>query len=202
MPAKLAVLLGLTMLAVPPATAASAIGVAHNHPAHAPARTSGDGSGRQGPFTPAGPCSGEAGADAPTAVQLEAMRCLIGLARRDAGLAPLSGSDRLDRSAAAKAADILRCDEFSHSACGRDFDFWLERVDYIPAPCWRVGENLAWGSGPLTTAREIFRLLIHSPMHRANILGPYSQVGLGLRIGNLHGHGAAHVWTQHFGSHC
>jgi len=200
--AKLAVLLGLAMLAVPPATAASAIGVARNHPVHAPARTSGDGLAREGPIAPTDLCSGQADADAPTPVQLEAMRCLIDFARRDAGLAPLSGSDRLDRSADAKSADILRCDEFSHSACGRDFDFWLERVDYIPARCWRVSENLAWRSGPLTTAREIFGLLIHSPMHRANILGPYSQVGLGLRVGNLRGHGAAHVWTQHFGSHC
>lgn len=202
MPAKLAVLLALAMLAVPPATAGSATGVSHNQPAHAPARTSGEGPVRQGPIAPTGFCAGQAAADATAAVQLKAMHCLIDFARRNAGLAPLSGSDRLDRSADAKSADILHCDDFSHSACGRDFGFWLERVGYIPTECWRVGENIAWGSGPRTTAREIFKLLIHSPGHRANILGPYSQVGLGLRIGNLDGHSAAHIWTQHFGSHC
>lgn len=200
--AKLAVLLGLAMLAVPPATATSAIGVAHNQPAPEPARTSGDGPVQQEPITATGFCSGKDDAGAPRAIQLEAMRCLIDFARRDAGLAPLSGSDRLDRSADAKSADILRCNDFSHYACGRDFDYWLGRVGYLRARCWRVGENLAWSSSSRTTAREIFRLLIHSPVHRANILGPYSQVGLGLRVGNLRGHGAAHVWTQHFGSHC
>ncbi len=200
--AKLSLLLALGMLAVLPATAESAIGVAHNHVAHARAHASTDGPGREGSIAPTDPCPGQAEADASTAVQLEAMRCLVNLARRDAGLAPLSGSDRLDRSADAKSADILRCDDFSHFACGRDFDFWLERVGYIPAPCWRVSENLAWNGDPKTTVREIFKLLIHSPAHRANMLGPYAEIGLGLRVGSLAGHGAAHVWTQHFGSHC
>lgn len=202
MPAKLSLLLALAMLAVLPATAESAIGVADNHVAHAPAHASTDGTGRGRSIGPTDPCPGQDEANAPTAVQLEAMRCLVNLARRNAGLASLSGSGRLDRSADAKSADILRCDDFSHFACGRDFDFWLEKVGYIPARCWRVSENLAWKSDPKTTVREIFKLLIHSPPHRANILGPYAEIGLGLRVGSLDGHGAAHVWTQHFGSHC
>lgn len=202
MSAKLAVLLALAMPAVLPATAESAIGVSHNQPAPGPARTSGDGPVRQEPIAATGFCPGKDDADAPRAVQLEAMRCLIDFSRRDAGLASLSGSDRLDRAADAKAADILRCDDFSHYACGRDFDYWLGRVGYLRARCWRVGENLAWSSSPRATARQIFRLLIHSPKHRANILGPFSQIGLGLRVGSLRGHDAAHVWTQHFGSHC
>ncbi|HEX6752321.1 MAG TPA: CAP domain-containing protein [Solirubrobacterales bacterium] len=202
MSAKLSLLLALTMLTVLPATAESAIGVAPNHVAHAPAHASTDGPGRGRSIGPTDPCPGQTEAEASTAVQLEAMRCLVNLARRDAGLASLSGSDRLDRSADAKSADILRCDDFSHFACGRDFDFWLEKVGYIPARCWRVSENIAWKGDPKTTVREIFKLLIHSPPHRANILGPYSEIGLGLRVGNLSGHGAAQVWTQHFGSHC
>ena len=202
MPAKLSFLLALAMLAVLPSTAESAIGVAPNHLAHARAHASTDGPGRGRSISPIDPCPGQADANASTAVQLEAMRCLVNLARRDAGLASLSDSDRLDRSADAKSADILRCGEFSHFACGRDFDFWLEKVGYIPAHCWRVSENLAWKDDPETTVREIFKLLIHSPPHRANILGPFAEIGLGLRVGNLSGHGAAHVWTQHFGSHC
>ena len=38
------------------------------------------------------------------------------------------------------------------------------------------------------------------PGHRENILGSYGQIGIGLRVGGLDGHGDAHVWTQHFGS--
>lgn len=202
MPAKLAVLLALAMPVILPAKTESATGVSPNRPVPEPARASGDGPARQEPLRPTGFCPGKDDAGATRAVQLEAMRCLVDFARRDAGLAPLSASDKLDRSAEAKSADILRCDEFSHFACGRDFDYWLERVGYLRARCRRVSENLAWSSNPSTTARQIFRLLIHSPEHRANILGPYSQVGLGLRIGNMDGYSAAHVWTQHFGSHC
>ncbi len=202
MSAKLAFLFGLAMLAALPATAVSAVGVSDNRPAPGPARPSSEGPAQQEPIAAAGFCPGKDDADASQTIQLEAMRCLIDSARRDAGLAPLSVSSRLDRSAEAKSADILRCNDFDHYACGRDFNYWLGRVGYLRARCWRVGENLAWGSSPRTTARQIFRLLIHSPEHRANILGPYSQVGVGLRVGNLRGHSAAHVWTQHFGSHC
>ena len=50
--------------------------------------------------------------------------------------------------------------------------------------------------------RSIFRAWIHSPEHRANILGHYTQIGVGLRVGDLGGDQEVHVWTQHFGSHC
>ena len=118
------------------------------------------------------------------------------------GMAGLVDADDLDRSAAEKSGDILRCDNFSHYACGREFTYWMQRVGYIPARCWRAGENIAWGTGDLGTVRSIFRAWIHSPRHLENILGPYSQLGVGLRVGNLEGHSDAHVWTQHFGSHC
>jgi uncharacterized protein YkwD len=203
MPVRLSALLALVLLAATPVVANGAARVAANHVAHPRARASGtDDAGRRGLTAPTDLCPGEAEAGAPTGVQEEAMRCMVDFARRQNGLAPLSGSQRLDRSADEKSADILRCDDFSHFACGRPFDYWLEKVGYIPASCWRIGENIAWMGGPQTTARDVFELLIHSPTHRANILGPYTEVGVGLRTGDLDGHDAAHVWTQHFGTHC
>ena len=50
--------------------------------------------------------------------------------------------------------------------------------------------------------RSIFVAWLHSPEHRANMLGRYSQIGIALSVGNLEGHNDAHVWTQDFGSHC
>ena len=47
--------------------------------------------------------------------------------------------------------------------------------------------------------RSIFSAWMHSAGHRENILGPYGQIGIGLRVGGLDGHGGAHVWTQEFG---
>ena len=49
--------------------------------------------------------------------------------------------------------------------------------------------------------RAIFRAWLHSPGHRENILGPYGQIGIGLRSGSLEGNRDAHVWIQEFGSH-
>jgi uncharacterized protein YkwD len=131
-----------------------------------------------------------------------AMRCLVDFARRHAGLHELADSSDLDRSATDKSADILRCDSFSHFACGRDFTYWMGRVGYLSARCWRAGENLAWGSGRSGSVRSAFSLLIHSPEHRENILGDYTAIGIGLRVGTLAGNRDAQVWTQHFGSHC
>jgi len=131
------------------------------------------------------------------------MRCLVERARRAAGLKALAATRKLDRSADGKSADILRCDSFSHFACGRDFTFWMKRSGYLPAGCWRAGENLAWGVGERGTARAIFRAWMRSPSHRRNILaGGFNQLGVSVRSGRLNGHDQARVWTQHFGTHC
>ena len=130
------------------------------------------------------------------------MRCMTNFARGHTGMGGLAEARELDRSAGDKSDDILRCDSFSHYACGRQFTYWMERVGYIPARCWRAGENIAWGSGSAGTVRSIFVAWLHSPEHRANILGRFSQIGISLSVGNLEGHSDAHVWTQDFGSHC
>jgi uncharacterized protein YkwD len=130
------------------------------------------------------------------------MLCLTNAARHQRGLAKLGDLSELDRAAARKAGDIIRCDTFSHEACGRSFTFWMQKVGYLPAPCWRVGENIAWGTGPDSTVSAIFSAWMHSAGHRANILGSYAQIGIGLRVGGLDGHDSAHVWTQQFGMLC
>lgn len=56
------------------------------------------------------------------------------------------------------------------------------------------------GSGGYATPRTIFEMWMHSPGHRENILGPYRDTGLGLKLGTLEGFRGAHVWTEEFGS--
>lgn len=138
-------------------------------------------------------------AGAPAAVQARAMLCMTNFAREGAGEPPLAGLPMLDRAARGKSADILRCDQFDHEACGREFSHWFERVGY-GGRCTALGENIAWGSGSLGSVRNIFRAWIGSPGHRANILGRFEEIGIGLRVGNLEGNRGAHVWTQEFGS--
>ena len=114
-------------------------------------------------IAPESVCPNQDRLEAPAAVQEQAMRCMTDFARQRRGMAGLADAANLDRSAVDKARDIIRCDDFSHTACGRSFSYWMQRVGYIPARCWRVGENLAWGSGELGTVRAIFRGWIYSP---------------------------------------
>jgi uncharacterized protein YkwD len=151
---------------------------------------------------PASACPDQTDLGASPAAQVEAMRCMTNYARKHAGLAKFGDAAALDNSAARKNRDILRCDSFSHHACGRQFTYWMRRNGYLAARCWRAGENIAWGTLGQGTVRSIFVAWLHSPEHRANIFGRYSQIGIALSVGNLEGHAGAHVWTQDFGSHC
>ena len=142
------------------------------------------------------------GLDAPAEAQESAMLCLTDYARAQSGQVDLSPTPELEQSAGDKGEDILRCDSFSHFACGREFTYWMRQTGYISSQCWRVGENLAWGTGGYGTVRSIFRAWMNSPDHRENILGNFTQIGISLRVGTLAGQPQTHVWAQHFGSHC
>jgi uncharacterized protein YkwD len=152
--------------------------------------------------TLSGGCPTGIGLDAPAAAQESAMLCLIDEARERYGLTPLAPSTTLRESAVEKGGDLLRCNEFSHTACGREFSFWIRESGYMSAECWRVGENLAWGVDEQGTVASIFRAWMHSDSHRANILGDFEETGIDLRVGQLGGLTGVHLWAQHFGSHC
>lgn len=148
-------------------------------------------------------CFGADDPKAPVAVQEAAMECMVNFARQQAGVRRLSDSRKLDGTSGNKAGDILRCNQFSHEACGRDFLYWFRRAGYIGRRCWWAGENLAWGTGSLGSAREVMKAWLRSPSHRANLLGAeYEQVGTTLRIGRLSGSSDAHLWVNHFGRRC
>lgn len=131
------------------------------------------------------------------------MRCLHDFARRQAGSARLARIRLLARSSGAKSRDILRCDSFSHEACGREFTYWIERFGY-GGRCWSAGENIAYGSpGAYATPRIIMRGWLHSTGHRQNILRRiFTDFNVGLAIGELDGLPDTHVWTAHFGYRC
>jgi uncharacterized protein YkwD len=147
-------------------------------------------------------CPVALGINAPVAAQESAMLCLIDETRARYALPSLAQSPALSRSAIDKGSDLLRCNEFSHTACGREFTYWIGESGYMTAECWRVGENLAWGVDEEGTVGSIFRAWMRSPAHRANILGDFEETGIDLRVGQLGGLTGVHLWTQHFGSHC
>lgn len=131
-----------------------------------------------------------------------AMICMTNYARRQSGLSRYRTRAPLHRSAVRKAADILRCNSFSHTACGRPFEFWIKR-SYITRGCWLAAENIAWGTGSLGSVRQIFMAWMRSAGHRSAILSKeYSDFGIGLRTGTLNRWRGAAVWVQHFGKLC
>ena len=124
------------------------------------------------------------------------MLCLVNRARVNRGLSRLAAPSSLAWAAARKSVDVIRCDEFSHEACGREATYWAVQAGY--GEC--VGENIAYASGPTATPRYIFRLWMNSQGHRENILrGSYDDIGIGMQVGEIDGVRGAHVWTQVFG---
>jgi uncharacterized protein YkwD len=194
--APLLAALALLAVATPNASAARAERVAQASEAQSPSGAGGE------LVAPASVCPDQANVDAPVANQERTMLCMANFARAELGLAPLQMAEPLEQSAREKARDILRCDSFSHYACGREFAYWIRATGYLSSECWRAGENLAFGSGTLGSVRAIFRAWMRSPEHRENILGDYTQTGIDLTAGTLEGFAGTRVWAQHFGTHC
>jgi len=128
---------------------------------------------------------------APAAASLGAVStatlCLLNGERADHGLAPLAVDEKLGAAASAYARDLVAGSYFSHT--GRDGSDVLDRVTaagYLAdAEGWRIGENLAWGTGALATPGAILRAWMNSPGHRDNILNPaYREIGVGVAVGN------------------
>lgn len=139
---------------------------------------------------------------AAAAAQEQGMLCMVNYARTQAGEQALRDNGTLTESASDKSRDVLECDSFSHTACGREFTYWMRATGYLSMPCWRAGENLAWGAGEYGSVRSIFRAWMRSPEHRANILGDYAETGIDVRTGTLGGIAGTRVWAEHFGSSC
>lgn len=141
------------------------------------------------------------GGGAAMAKARRSMSCLVNYTRRKHGLRRYRTRTSLDWSAARKGTDILHCNSFSHSACGRKFDHWIRRSGYIkPRRGWSTGENIAWGSGDLGNVRAIFNAWMHSPSHRSAILDRYyTDLGVGVERGRMKGLKSSRVWVLHFG---
>lgn len=133
----------------------------------------------------------------------EATLCLLNGERADHGLAPLAVNEKLGAAASAFAQDLVAGSYFSHT--GRDGSDVLDRIEragYIEADRgWRLGENLAWGTGVLATPGSIMQAWMNSPGHRENILNPaYREIGIGVATGNpARTDGAGATYATEFG---
>ena len=131
----------------------------------------------------------------------QVMLCLTNYARARAGLRPLRLDPDLNAAGDAKLRADVACKVFSHTPCGRPFENVF--ATYLRgAAGYRIGENIAWGTGSYGTARAIMDAWLHSPHHLENILTPgYTELGIGyLPHEAFEGYGDTALWSQQFGS--
>jgi len=112
--------------------------------------------------------------------------CLLNVERKVRGMGRLRTNPRLSKAALGHSRDMVAKSYFAHdSRSGASFLDRIKRHGYLNGGAqWSVGENIAWGSGSRSTAREIVDGWMHSPPHRANILnGRFREIGIGVALG-------------------
>jgi len=143
---------------------------------------------------------------APTAANTTQIRaailCLINVERSQRGRVSLRANPRLRRAALAHSSQMVRDGYFAHtSPSGYTFVDRILHARYTHRhDGWSLGENLAWGTGELGTARGVNHAWMHSPGHRANILKrSYRDLGIGVRVGVPEDAGVGATVTTDFG---
>lgn len=116
--------------------------------------------------------------------------------RRANGLGPLRLDRRLARGADAHTSDMFSHGYFAHDSFSGS---WSGRVRGYSGGAHGVGEVIGYlrRVSLRRQARAIVSLWIHSPPHRAVLLGSYARLGVGRRIGNFYGFRSA-VFTVDF----
>jgi uncharacterized protein YkwD len=136
----------------------------------------------------ASPCAG--GDITPTTRNLKQVRhstlCLLNEVRRSRGLKRLRPNTRLRRAAQRYSRQMAFNNFFSHrSPGGSTLLGRVRRTAYLSSTRgWMLGENIAWGAGPLATPRKTMRAWMRSPGHKRNILTRrFTEVGIGVVAG-------------------
>lgn len=128
--------------------------------------------------------------------------CLLNAERAKRDARPLRRNRRLAHAADRHTADMVTRGYFEHdSRNGDSFSDRIRETGYLSrVRRWVVGENLAWGSGRLSTAEAIAKAWMDSPGHRANILDArYREIGIGLTLGSPRG-GDGATYATEFGA--
>jgi uncharacterized protein YkwD len=126
----------------------------------------------------------------PTADNLAQIRtavlCLHNQTRAGKGLPLLRENAKLDKAALGHSNDMVAEGYFDHTTPGgTSFVDRIFAAGYVRADGgWVLGENLAWGTGDLSTPTGVMTSWMNSPGHKANILKrAYREVGIGIKLG-------------------
>jgi uncharacterized protein YkwD len=126
------------------------------------------------------------------------MICVLNYARMRDRLSALPVSAELQRATRLKALDIIRCQDFSHAACGKDPHAVADAVGY-PRVAW--GENIYMGAGPFMPARVAADGWLNSPHHRENLFRPeWTEQGIAVIVAKrFKGQRNVAIWVSEFG---
>ena len=147
-------------------------------------------------LAPESACPGRNETSLAPSLQQRTAVCLVNYARGRQGLAPLPESAQISQWSALKAADIVRCGEFAHTACGLAGDAHARAAGFTGA----VGENLFLGPQEYRTALAAVDGWLNSPEHRANLFRALwmSQGIAVLHTDSLRGQTDVAVWVSQF----
>ena len=95
-------------------------------------------------------------------------------ARKEAGLPPVKASARLQAAAQAHARDMAEHERMNHK--GSDGSTPFRRIERQGYSYRRAGENIAYGQPDV---EGVMKVWMNSPPHKKNILGGFSQIGVG-----------------------
>jgi uncharacterized protein YkwD len=107
--------------------------------------------------------------------------CLINDERSSYGLRPVTGNGDLRQAAVSHSSEMISESYFEHtSPAGLSFIDRIQSTGYMNgARSWTVGENLVWGTGPLSTPQALVTAWMNSPPHRENLLRPaFREIGV------------------------
>jgi uncharacterized protein YkwD len=116
----------------------------------------------------------------------EATLCLMNAQRTARGVGRLRAQPALSEAAGRYARQMVRDRFFDHtSPGGSTMVSRIRSTSYLRGVVsWAVGENLAWGSGPMATPRATVQAWMRSASHRANLLDRrFTDVGIGIAQG-------------------
>jgi uncharacterized protein YkwD len=112
--------------------------------------------------------------------------CLINEQRAANGVGPVQPNAALRQAALSHSTEMVQEGYFEHtSPAGLTFVDRIEATGYMNgARQWEVGENLVWGTGPLSTPDSLVTSWMNSPPHRENLLrSRFREIGIAAVVG-------------------
>ncbi len=132
----------------------------------------------------------------------KAVLCLVNRERDQRGLPNLDRNKKLQKAAQRHNERMDGTGCFSHQ-CPGEAALQTRLDDYLSGGlrAWRIGENVAWGTGGSATPESIVKAWMNSPDHRANILSrDWREIGVGFNEGSpSSGNADAGIYTTDFG---